>query len=137
MATPIMVKSGKGGRILDNEGRENEKGIWGKQAQWCDYSGWLDNVFAGVMIMPSPSNVRPCRWHTRDYGFMAANPFGREVFGAGPLSKLRVGAGQPFRFGFGVLIHAGTGEDSVDFDAAYQDYVKLSRSMFDSGSNDK
>jgi methane monooxygenase PmoA-like len=89
------------------------------------------------MIMSNPNNARPCRWHTRDYGFMAANPFGQEVFNAGPSSKLRVGAGRPFRLAFGVLIHAGKGEDSVDFDAAYQDYVKLSRSMPISASNDK
>jgi Family of unknown function (DUF6807) len=137
MATSIMVKSGEGGRILDDKGRKNEKGIWGKEAQWCDYSGWLDDVFTGITIMPNPSNARPCRWHTRDYGFMAANPFGREVFDAGSLSKLRVEAGQPFRLGFGVLVHTGKGQDSVDLDAAYQDYVELSRSMPDSGSIDK
>ncbi len=127
LATPIMVKSRTGGRILDNEGRKNEKGIWGKPALWCDYSGWLDKTFAGVAIMPDPGNVRPCRWHTRDYGFMAANPFGRKVFDAGSASKLYVQAGDPFRLGFGILIHAGADEDSVDLNAAYQDYLRLAK----------
>ena len=132
-----MVRSGTGGRILDSEGRKNEKGIWGKQAQWCDYSGWLDNVFAGVMIMSDPRNVRPCRWHTRDYGFMAANPFGREVFHAGPSSRLPVEVGRPFHLGFGVLIHAGIDEDSVDLSSAHRDYVGLSESMSAHGADKK
>ncbi|UCD53320.1 MAG: PmoA family protein [Phycisphaerales bacterium] len=129
LATPIMVKSRTGGRILDSEGHRNEKGIWGKPAQWCDYSGWLAGVFAGVTIMPDPENSRPCRWHTRDYGFMAANPFGRAVFNAGPPSKLTVRPGELFHLGFGVLLHAGVSEDSVDLAAAYQDYLDLSKSM--------
>jgi len=125
LATPIMVKSGAGGRILDSQGRKNEKGTWGKPAQWCDYSGWLTGVFAGVTLMPDPANVRPCRWHTRDYGFMTANPFGRAVFDAGPPSKLTVQPGEPFRLGFGILIHAGPAEASVDLAGAYQDYLGL------------
>ena len=36
-ATTITVKNG--GRILDSEGRVNEKGVWGKRAEWYDYSG--------------------------------------------------------------------------------------------------
>jgi hypothetical protein len=136
VAAPIMVKSGKGGRILDSEGRRNEKGIWGKPAQWCDYSGWLADVFAGVTIMPDPENIRPCRWHTRDYGFMAANPFGRAVFDAGPPSKLTVQPGEPFHLGFGVLLHAGVSEDSADLAAAYRDYLERLKSVSASRSAD-
>jgi hypothetical protein len=87
--------------------------------------------------MAAPDNVRPCRWHTRDYGFMAANPFGQEVFHAGPSSQLRVEAGRPFRLKFGVLIHVGQGEDSVDLDAAYRDYVKLTVASLNSAPNGK
>ena len=123
MATPIMVKSKQGGRILDNEGRRDEKGIWGKQARWCDYSGWIDNYFAGIMIMPDPSNFRPCWWHTRDYGFMTANPFGRAAFGAGPASKVLVRQKESFHLSYGILVHAGASEAAVDLPGAYQDYL--------------
>ena len=127
MATPIMVMSHEGGRILDSEGRRNEKEVWGKQAQWCDYSGQTQGVFAGITIMPAPDNVRPCRWHARDYGLMVANPFGLKAFGAGEASKLSFQAHESFQLSFGVLIHAGDAEDSVDLEAAYQDYANLSK----------
>lgn len=127
VATPIMVKSKQGGRILDSAGRRNEKGIWGKQAAWCDYSGPMEGVFAGVTVMPDPDNFRPCWWHTRDYGFMAANPFGRAAFRAGSTSKVPVKAGQSFRLAYGILLHAGPSENDVDLQAAYEDYLTVLR----------
>jgi hypothetical protein len=39
------------------------------------------------MVMPDPRNASVCRWHTRDYGLMVANPFGRMVFTKGPANK--------------------------------------------------
>lgn len=125
VATPIMVKSRKGGRILDSEGRKNEKEIWGKQAQWCDYSGLLNESFAGITIMPDPGNFRPCWWHTRDYGFMAANPFGRAAFRAGPTSKISIEKGESFRLSYGILVHSHASEDDLDLPAAYQDYLNV------------
>ena len=125
LATPIMVKNRTGGRILDNEGRKNEKGIWGKQALWCDYGGWVGESFAGMMVMPDPSNFRPCWWHTRDYGFMAANPFGRAAFDAGPTSQVQVSRNEPFHLSYGILVHAGANEEAVDLPAAYQDYLSV------------
>ncbi len=125
LATPIRVRSEKGGRILDSQGRTNEKGTWGRQAAWCDYSGWLDDVFAGVTILTGPNNVRSCRWHTRDYGFMTANPFGRSVFDAGPPNKTVVPPNESFHLGFGILLHAGPSPDSLDLAAAWQDYLRL------------
>ena len=126
MATPIAVKSEKGGRILDSEGRKNEKAIWGKTAKWCDYSGPIDGSFAGITIMPDPDNFRPCWWHARDYGFVAANPFGQAAFRAGPTSKVVVAPDRPLRLRFGILIHAGSTESGVDLAAAYRDYLDLS-----------
>jgi hypothetical protein len=127
MATPIAVKSGKGGRILDSEGRKNEKSIWGKTAKWCDYSGPIDGKFAGIAIMPHPDNFRPCWWHTRDYGFVAANPFGRAAFHAGPGSKVMVEPNAPLCLRFGILIHANSHEADLDLSAAYQHYLSLSQ----------
>ncbi len=129
MATAIAVKSGQGGRILDSEGRRNEKETWGKTAAWCDYSGWVDKTFVGVSIMPHPDNVRPCWWHTRDYGFMTANPFGRAAFRAGPTSKLTVRKTEPFHLSYGILIHASESEQDVDLAAAYRDYLDVLRQM--------
>lgn len=125
LATPIAVKSKQDGRILDSEGRKNEKEVWGKLARWCDYSGWVEGAFAGITIMPDPGNFRPCWWHVRDYGFMTANPFGQAAFRAGPASKVQVKKGQSFHLSYGILIHAADSEKGVDLHAAYQDYVTV------------
>ena len=39
-----------GGVITSSDGRKNEKQVWGRQADWCDYSG----KGVGVMLMPDP-----------------------------------------------------------------------------------
>ncbi len=128
VATPLMVKPqdshSRPGRILDDHGRRNEKGTWGEQAAWCDYSGWTGDTFAGIMVMPDPRHATACRWHTRDYGLMVANPFGRSVFRKGPAHRTEVLSGQPFHLCFGILLHAGSSEDSFDAAAAYQDFLK-------------
>jgi hypothetical protein len=120
MATPIAVKSGKGGRILDSEGRANEDGIWGNQAAWCDYSGIVDGHGAGICIMPHSGNFRPCWWHTRDYGFMAANPFGVNAFTGGDPSRVVVKQGNSFRLRYGILVHDGLDESQTDLGQVYQ-----------------
>jgi hypothetical protein len=127
LATPIVVKNKKGGRILDDKGNVNEKQIWGKPSLWCDYAGPIDDVLAGVMIMPDPDNFGPCRWHVRDYGFMAANPFGKKAFNLGAPGKVIVKKGESLRLSFGILLHGSNDEKSMDFDAAYADYLKLKK----------
>ncbi len=129
LATPIMVKPYENrhrpGRILDDRGRRTEKEIWGEQAAWCDYSGRVDDTFAGIMIMPDPRNAAACRWHVRDYGLMVANPFGQSVFKKGPVKNTEVRSGQPLHLRFGILLHAAGGEDDFDPKAAYRDYVAI------------
>jgi hypothetical protein len=81
MATPLTVKHGSG-TIHNSTGGINEEGTWGKQADWCAYSGVIDEKCVGIMIMSSPVNFRPCWFHTRDYGLMVANPFGKKAMTA-------------------------------------------------------
>jgi len=129
LATPIVVKSNKGGRILDDRGNINEKNIWGKPSLWCDYAGPIDDVFAGVMIMPDPDNFAPSRWHVRDYGFMTANPFGKKAFNLGAAGKVIVNKGKPLRLSFGILLHSSKDEKSIDLAGAYKDYLKIRTSI--------
>jgi hypothetical protein len=127
LATPLAVKQKKGGRILDSRGRLNEKGVWGKQAKWCDYSGTIDGVPVGVSLFPDPRNFRPSWYHARDYGFVVANPFGRNAMTGGEKSRITVRKGEKFRLRFGVLIHGSQKEEKYDPQKAYQDYLRVSR----------
>ncbi|MBN2329946.1 MAG: PmoA family protein [Candidatus Omnitrophica bacterium] len=123
--TPMAADHG--GRILNSLGQINEKEAWGKQAEWCDYSGQVDGKWAGVTLIPSPHNFRTCWFHARDYGFVAANPFGRNAFTKGEKSKVLVKKGERFELVYLVFIHCGDQKDDIDLSAVYE---KL-RTVFD------
>lgn len=68
------------GHALNSEG-ETDKAIWGKRARWVYYYGPVDGAAVGLMMMDHPENFRhPTTWHARDYGLVAANPFGLHDF---------------------------------------------------------
>ncbi len=116
VATPLVVKNG--GQILNNVGSKNEKQVWGKQADWCDYGGIIDSQPVGVTLMPDPKNFRRSWFHARDYGVLVANPFGQNAFTKGEKSKVVVKKGETFRLRFGVLVHSG----KADIAAAYKEW---------------
>jgi hypothetical protein len=69
------------GRMLNADGAVGEKRIWGKRANWVDYSGRVAGEDVGVAIFDHPQNARtPAYWHARGYGLLAANPFGLRQF---------------------------------------------------------
>lgn len=123
MNTLISVNQDKGGRILDSKGRINGKQIWGKTAKWCDYSGKVGKLSGGVTLMPHPKNFRSSWFHARDYGFLAANPFGRNAFTQGKKSKVIVKKGEKFRLRFGIFVHSEM-LSQKEIEKAYQQYLK-------------
>jgi hypothetical protein len=118
VATPITVKNG--GTILNSDGLKNEPQVWGKQSDWCDYSGTIDGQPVGILLMPDPKNFRRSWFHSRDYGVLVANPFGRKAFTKGEKSLVVVKPGESFRLRFGILVHSG----ATDLPAAYSEWVK-------------
>lgn len=113
LATPLTVK--KGGEILNSNGQRNEKEVWGKAADWCDYHGSKDGQ-PGILVMTAPTNFRRCWFHARDYGLLVANPFGQNAFKQGDKSQITVKKGETFQLRFGVLIHS----DRSDLNTAYK-----------------
>jgi len=64
------------GHMMNSTGGNDEKTIWGKQADWVDYSGTVEGEDVGVAVFDNPQNLRhPTYWHARHYGLLAANPF--------------------------------------------------------------
>ena len=109
VATPLTVKAG--GTIRDSEGRVNEKGVWGKTADWCEYRGTVDGKQVGLFVMPDPDNFRPSWFHARDYGLLVANPFGRNAFTGGEKSREIVRPGESLTLSFVVCVfETGPGE---------------------------
>jgi hypothetical protein len=123
VATPISVH--KGGHITDSEGRRDEKQVWGKQADWCDYSGVIDGRRVGITIMPHPGNFRRCWYHARDYGLLVANPFGQNAMTGGERSKVVVRKGEKFRLRYGVLVYSVPVGAKADAQEAYRDYLEI------------
>ena len=133
VATPLAVTNG--GRIVDSMGRVNGKGVWGKQSNWCDYHGRIGDIMLGVTLMPDPENFRRSWFHARDYGFVAANPFGRHAFTGQEKSRVVVPTEKPLRVRFAVLVHSqplssddplpGVEEVVRERDEAYRDYLGI------------
>jgi hypothetical protein len=98
------------GHIVDSQGREGEKQVWGKRADWADFSGVVDGESLGIAIFDHPSNPRhPTWWHARSYGLFAANIFGLHDF-ENDKSKdgsLTLAPGETLRFRYRVVIHPG------------------------------
>ena len=92
--------------MTDAKGRKNGAEIGGNSADWCDYSGTVDGKHVGMTIFCHPDNFRPSWFHARDYGFLAANAFGRAAFEKGEPSKVVVKPGETFRLRYGILVHA-------------------------------
>ena len=131
VATPLRAMAkpeGKvprgNGTILDAKGRKNEKEVWGNSSDWCDYSGTIDDQHVGLTILCHPDNFRPSWFHARDRGLLEANPFGRKAFEKGELSSVVVKPGEKLRLRYGILVHSALKNDTIDFDAAYRDYVQ-------------
>jgi len=125
--TPLTVKFGDG-EIRNSTGGLNEKGTWGKQAAWCAAGGVVDGRRVGMMLMADPSNVRPCWFHSRDYGLVVANPFGIKAMTAPEDSSVKPAQThleQPLSFG--VFVYDVPEESQPDYDKAYAFYKNFSR----------
>ncbi len=76
------------GRALNATGLR-DKQLWGQAAQWVAYGGMIGDQPVTMVMMDHPTNLRhPTTWHAREYGLVAANPFGLHDF-----QKLPAGAG--------------------------------------------
>jgi len=122
--TKISVQYGQG-HITNAEGLKDGKEVWGKASNWVDYSGPIGDKYIGMAIMPDPANFRRSWFHARDYGFNAANPFGRHAMTKGEKSAVTVQKGENFHLGFGILIYCTPASTRTDIETAYQDYLKV------------
>lgn len=123
VASPVTEKSG--GLLRDSEGRRKAHKIWSQAARWCDYGGEVDGRPVGITVFAHPENFRPSWWHARNYGFMAANPFGRKAMKKGDTSKVVVRKGESLRLRFGIWIHESNPEKTGPIQEAYESYLKL------------
>ncbi|MDA1190432.1 MAG: PmoA family protein [Candidatus Poribacteria bacterium] len=122
------MKVSNTGTITNSFGGTNESETWGKRANWCDYSGYVDGAHLGIAIFDHIGNPRhPAHWHVRNYGLMTANIFGRGTFEKGGQlidgdGKHLLKAGDSLTFRYQVVVHAGDSDDA-DLNGAYHNFV--------------
>ena len=97
------------GHIFNSDGvRDGE--AWGKHAAWVDYYGPVNGRTVGIAVFDHPSNLRhPTTWHARDYGLLAANPFGAHDFEGKPkgTGDYTIPAGKSLTLRYRILLHEG------------------------------
>lgn len=120
VATPISEV--EGGQLTDATGRTNAKAIWSHSAAWCDYSGEVDGHRVGITIMTHPQNFRESWFHARDYGLLAANPFGRAAMKKGEPSKVIVRPGETLKLRYAVWIHKDA--DAAAITKVFNEYTR-------------
>ncbi|MHB1424736.1 MAG: DUF6807 domain-containing protein [Gemmataceae bacterium] len=99
------------GHITNAEGAVGEKQCWGRVSAWCDYSGPSEGGIAGIAIFAGPDNSLPSCWHSRAYGLMAANPFGRAKSGFPAMKdkkdRVHLDKGEHLKLRYGIFVHLG------------------------------
>ncbi|HIK93421.1 MAG TPA: hypothetical protein EYG03_15835 [Planctomycetes bacterium] len=126
IATPISQM--EGGKLRDSTGRHGAQKIWSQSAEWCDYSGDVDGKQVGMTLMCHRDNFRDSWMHARDYGFVAANPFGRKAMHKGATSRVVVKPGENMRLQYAIWIHSGNAGAKTAIDEAYGTYLEMAAS---------
>jgi hypothetical protein len=123
----IIEAKGKG-RIENAEGRVGEKACWGYPSAWCDYSGPIQGKTVGLAILSDPANASAACWHSRAYGLMAANPFGRAKSGfpsmKGNHDIVKLAKGDHLKLRYGILLHPGDAKEGKVAEY-FERFVKL------------
>lgn len=111
--------------MTNSNGAEGEKAIWGKPADWVNYSGTVGGKRVGIAVLDHPDSFRhPTTWHARAYGLLAANPFGLREFTKDPKKdgSWTVPEGESLVFHYEVVIYDGPFQAS-NIAKAYQNFA--------------
>jgi hypothetical protein len=122
---PDVTIPGPPGVISNSEGKTTEPEVWGKPADWCDYSGEINGEKLGIAIFDNPKNSRRSRWHVRGYGLFAANPFGQSAFtnDKSQDGSVTLQPGEKLHFQYRVVIHPGDAK-SADLAKLWAEYAR-------------
>jgi hypothetical protein len=113
-----------GAPVVNNEGVTGTAALWGKPADWIDYTGPIAGQTYGVTLMDHPGNFRPSRYHVRHYGLFAINPFGESDYtgGAEAEQPVTLQPDEKLKLRYGLYIHTG-GTEEANVAGAYRQFT--------------
>jgi hypothetical protein len=130
----LMNEERGGGKLTNADGKTGMKDVWGQKSNWCDYSGVVpvsntgETKTGGVAIFDHPDNKHRACWHARNYGLMAANPFGRNRSGfpavKGQTDLAKLARGEHLKLRYGLYTHWGDVKEGKVAET-YDAFVKL------------
>ncbi len=123
-----LAAKGPHSALVNADGKSGETAVWGMLSDWCDYSGEIDGKMAGIALFDDPANNPRACWHSRGYGLMAANPFGRSESGfparKGDDQLLKLVKGEHLHLRYGIYLHQGDAKDGKVAEA-FEQFAKL------------
>ena len=114
----------KGGLLTNSEGGRTMAETWGKPASWVDNTGDVDGEKVGIALFEHPSSFHhPSRWHVRDYGLLAVNPFGANAFDKMlPVQSSPIEPGETMHLRYRVVVHPPLSQSEIA--ALYQKFSR-------------
>jgi hypothetical protein len=105
------------GRYLASHGGLNEKGIFGRAAEWVDASGTIDGRRVGAAVIDLAGNPRPPFFHARDYGIVLGNAFGGKDYGVkNPPPPITLEPGKSLRLRYAILLQGDVPDERPAID---------------------
>jgi len=102
-----------GGRYLASHGGRDEKGVFGRQADWCDASGTVAGQRCGVLLIDGSGNPRRPFFHARDSGWLLANHFGTTTYAKEASGAITLPPGQTLRLVMRFVLHDDLPDDEL------------------------
>jgi len=102
-----------GGRYLAAHGGQDEKDIFGTQADWCDAAGEVAGKRVGVTLVDRGDDARRSFLHARDYGWLLANAFGRRSYTKGESGAVTIPAGGTLDLQYALVLHGDVPDDAL------------------------
>lgn len=122
------MRESEGGRVFNQDGVQGTKDTWGKQHNWIDYVGEVNDQTHGVALFDHPENPRRSRYHVRNYGLFTLSPFGEKAYtnGENEAQPLHLKAGEEFRLRYALYIHPGDTK-AAKVGEVYEQWVKAAK----------
>lgn len=121
----LHTPQGKGPGSISNDGGKKDQEVWGQRAKWVAMRGPVDGKEYEIVFMEHPKSLRhPTRWHARDYGLFAANPFCEADMNKTQSKEsgaFNLKAGETVLLKYRILIHTGDADVAA---RRYAEYVK-------------